>query len=131
MRSARGKARRGWLGQQARVYYAAQTGVRPPTITLVVNNPDLFTNMYQRFLMNRFREELPFGEVPIRLRIKGRKRTERGKPRGYDLQQPEAVETAPKAEDQELAETDGGSVFTDADWMGEMSEADVEALFED
>ncbi|MEM8757385.1 MAG: ribosome biogenesis GTPase Der [Planctomycetota bacterium] len=128
------------LGQQARVYYAAQTGVRPPTITLVVNNPDLFSNMYQRFLMNRFREELPFGEVPIRLRIKGRKRTERGKPRGYDtgLDADRPVETAAfedNESDAAILESDANEadsrVFTDADWAGEMSQADVEALFDD
>ena len=41
-----------------------------------MNNPDLFTANYQRFLMNRFREKLPFPEVPIKLVIRGRKRHE-------------------------------------------------------
>jgi GTP-binding protein len=41
--------------------------VRPPTIVLSVNNPDLFREDYRRFIENRFREELPFPEVPIRL----------------------------------------------------------------
>ncbi|MEM9166295.1 MAG: ribosome biogenesis GTPase Der [Planctomycetota bacterium] len=121
------------LGQQAKIYYVAQTGVRPPTITLVVNNPDLFTNMYQRFLMNRFREELPFGEVPIRLRIKGRRR-ERGKPRGYDpavLDDASAVFEADAGVTEAEAAADGGSVFTDADWHEEMTDEQVEALFDD
>jgi hypothetical protein len=42
---------------------------------MVVNKPELFTANYQRFLLNRFREELPFGEVPIRLLVRARKRT--------------------------------------------------------
>lgn len=64
------------LGQQVRVYYVAQVRTNPPTIALVVNKPDLFTPNYERFLMNRFREELPFGEVPIRLVVRARRRDE-------------------------------------------------------
>ena len=64
------------LGTQARVYYCAQVRDCPPTVALVVNNPDLFTANYKRFLMNRFREKLPFPEVPIKLVIRGRKRHE-------------------------------------------------------
>jgi GTPase len=64
------------LGTLAKVYYVAQVAVHPPTIVMVVNRPELFTPNYQRFLLNRFREELPFGEVPIRMFIRGRKRRE-------------------------------------------------------
>ncbi|MFZ4573256.1 MAG: ribosome biogenesis GTPase Der [Phycisphaerales bacterium] len=64
------------VGTQAKVYYVAQTGVAPPTITLVVNKPILFTPNYLRFLMNRFREELPFTEVPIRIVIRARRQRE-------------------------------------------------------
>ncbi len=64
------------VGTQAKVYYVAQTGISPPTITLVVNKPILFTPNYLRFLMNRFREELPFTEVPIRIVIRARRQRE-------------------------------------------------------
>ncbi len=63
-------------GTFAKVYYVAQTGIEPPTITLVVNHPDLFRPGYLRFLMNRFREELPFGEVPIRIVVRARRQRE-------------------------------------------------------
>ena len=49
----------------------------PPTIVLVVNDPQLFTQNYERFLMNRFREELPYDEVPIRLIMRSRSRVEK------------------------------------------------------
>ncbi len=62
-------------GQVAKVYYVAQTGVAPPTITLVVNFPELFTPNYQRFLINRLRENSDFVEVPVKLSIRDRKRT--------------------------------------------------------
>lgn len=64
------------LGTFTKVYFVSQIRTNPPTILLVVNRPELFTANYQRFLMNRFREELPFGEVPIRLIVRARKRAE-------------------------------------------------------
>lgn len=60
------------VGSQAKVYYVAQTSTNPPTISLVVNKIELFTPNYQRFLLNRFREELPFPEVPIKLNVRPR-----------------------------------------------------------
>ena len=38
----------------------------------MVNNPDYIDTSYQRFLVNRFRELLPFDEVPIKLHVRGR-----------------------------------------------------------
>jgi GTP-binding protein len=62
------------LGTRAKAFYVAQVAAQPPTIVMVVNRPELFTPNYQRFLVNRFREELPFPEVPIKLLVRGRKR---------------------------------------------------------
>lgn len=61
-------------GRRPRVYYVTQLAVHPPTIALFVNNPDNFDNNYQRFLLNRFRDMLPFSEVPIRLLIRDHRR---------------------------------------------------------
>ncbi len=60
------------LGKRLKVYYVSQVGTRPPRIGLWVNNPDLFTATYQRYMLNRFRELLPFSEVPIELVIRPR-----------------------------------------------------------
>ena len=62
------------LGTQAKLLYASQVASRPPTIALVVNQPQLFRGRYERYLLNRLREELPFSEVPIRLVFSKRKR---------------------------------------------------------
>lgn len=62
------------LGTRPKVFFVAQTGVRPVTIVLVVNRPELFAPNYQRFLVNRLREMLPFPEVPIRLVVRERRR---------------------------------------------------------
>jgi GTP-binding protein len=65
-------------GRKARIYYATQASVSPPTIVLFVNNPQFLDAPYQRFMINRFRELLPYAQVPIKLIIRGK--TERGAP---------------------------------------------------
>jgi GTPase len=61
-----------------RVYYATQVGVAPPTIVLFVNSTKLFDATYQRYLLNTFREKLPFRDIPIKLYMRSRKQTEPG-----------------------------------------------------
>jgi len=62
------------LGTEAKLYYASQVSTNPPTIVLMVNQPKLFQGQYERFLLNRLREELPYSEVPIRLLFRSRRR---------------------------------------------------------
>ncbi|GMV97454.1 MAG: GTPase Der [Phycisphaerae bacterium] len=70
------KARKG--GGAVKIYYATQVAVSPPTIVLFVNDPGRVSPAYERFLLNRFHEWLPFREVPIRLAFRGRRSTEDG-----------------------------------------------------
>ena len=65
------------LGTRAKVFYVAQIDVRPPTIAMVVNKPDLFEGTYERYFKNQLREHLPFSEVPIKLVFSERKREHR------------------------------------------------------
>jgi GTP-binding protein len=62
------------LGTVAKLLFVSQIGVSPPTIAIVVNEPSMFEGQYERYLMNRLREELPFSEVPIRLLFTKRQR---------------------------------------------------------
>jgi GTP-binding protein len=62
------------LGTIAKLLYVSQIAVKPPTIAIVVNEPSMFEGQYERYLMNRLREELPFSEIPIRLLFTKRKR---------------------------------------------------------
>jgi GTP-binding protein len=55
-----------------RVYYATQVGTAPPTIVLFVNSPGLFDPTYQRYMLNAFREKLPYRDVPIKLYLRAR-----------------------------------------------------------
>jgi len=59
-------------GRRIKVFYVTQIGTAPPTIALVVNDPELVDESYQRFMINRFRELLPYDEVPIKLLIRAR-----------------------------------------------------------
>jgi GTPase len=61
-----------------RIYYATQVGIAPPTVVLFVNSTQLFDPTYQRYLLNVFREKLPFHDIPIKLYLRARKQTEPG-----------------------------------------------------
>jgi GTP-binding protein len=59
-------------GRRARIYYATQIEVAPPSIVIFVNNPDYFDQAYSRFIINRLRDLLPYPEVPIKLVVRRR-----------------------------------------------------------
>ena len=45
---------------------------QPPTIVLFCNDPHALSPQYQRYLLGVFRDQLPFGEVPIKLYLRKR-----------------------------------------------------------
>lgn len=61
------------LHHPAKVYYATQVSTNPPTIVLICNNPAAFAPTYQRYLLGVFRDQLSFGEVPIKLYLQRRR----------------------------------------------------------
>lgn len=65
-----------------KVYFATQVSSTPPTIVLFVNSPPLFDATYQRYLLNLFREQLPFHDIPIRLYLRARVSAEESRRRG-------------------------------------------------
>jgi GTP-binding protein len=71
---ARGNVPRPKRGQKApKFFYATQVSTCPPTIVVFVNGPELVTTSFERFLLNRFHEALPFTEIPIRLVFRARR----------------------------------------------------------
>ena len=60
-----------------RIYYATQVAVQPPTIVLFTNDPQSISPQYQRYLLGVFRENLGFGEVPIKLYLRQRSSVDR------------------------------------------------------
>ena len=55
-----------------KMYYATQVASNPVCILLFVNNPSLFDDMYERFVISRLGEYLGLEEVPIRLLLRKR-----------------------------------------------------------
>jgi GTP-binding protein len=65
--------------RRAKIFYATQAAVQPPTIVLFCNDPSLIAAPYQRYLLGVFRDRFPFGEVPIKLYLRRREQTGDGK----------------------------------------------------
>ena len=57
-------------GGRLKIYYATQVLTAPPTISLVVNDPDFMHFSYQRYLENRLRETFNFDGTPIKISLK-------------------------------------------------------------
>jgi len=57
-----------------RVLYAAQTAVAPPTFVMFTNVATEFHFSYERFLVNRIREQFGFLGSPIRVHVRRRRR---------------------------------------------------------
>jgi GTP-binding protein len=57
----------GPAGRHVRLYYATQTGVRPPTFVISTNQPDDIQPAYKRFLVNQLRKTYGFEGTPIRV----------------------------------------------------------------
>ena len=60
-----------------RVLYAAQTAVCPPTFVLFTNVATEFHFSYERFLLNKLREQFGFEGTPLRLHVRRRQREAR------------------------------------------------------
>jgi len=61
--------------REVRVLYASQTAVAPPEFVLFTNVATTFHFSYERFVVNRLREEFGFVGTPIRLHIRKRSRS--------------------------------------------------------
>jgi GTP-binding protein len=62
--------------RRPKIYYATQIGTQPPTIVLMTNYPEAFSATYRRYLLGVFRDQLSFGEVPIKLYLRKRGETD-------------------------------------------------------
>ncbi|HLD36014.1 MAG TPA: ribosome biogenesis GTPase Der [Planctomycetota bacterium] len=74
--------------QIPKIYYVAQTGSFPPTITLMTNNRALFSDQALRYIQQQLRKLLPIhgvniSEVPINILLKSKhpRKTKRGIPK--------------------------------------------------
>jgi GTPase len=63
--------------REVRILYGAQTGTAPPSFVLFTNVASELHFSYERFLINRLREEFGFEGTPIRLSVRRRDRSRR------------------------------------------------------
>jgi GTP-binding protein len=68
-------------GRRAKVLYATQVAIAPPTFVIFVNDPELFHFSYRRYLENRLRDAFGFAGTPIRLLFRARAPGERPRAR--------------------------------------------------
>jgi GTP-binding protein len=54
-------------GRRLRINYATQVSVKPPTLLIFVNDPELMHFSYERYLENRIRAAFQFEGTPLRL----------------------------------------------------------------
>src|SRR5205085_3459031 len=66
--------------RQPKLYYATQVATQPPTIVLFTNGPELFDNTYRRYLLKSLRDSLPFKDVPIKLYLRAKQRSDQESP---------------------------------------------------
>jgi GTP-binding protein len=76
-----------------KIFYATQVGIQPPTIVLMCNEPRGFTEQYRRFLLRVLRDNLKFGEVPIKMYLQRRRREDKRNDLGAE-EDPVPVEAA-------------------------------------
>jgi GTP-binding protein len=61
-----------YQNHRAKIFYATQVGTEPPTIVIFVNEPAALSEPYRRYLLTALRDDLTFGEVPIRVHYRAR-----------------------------------------------------------
>jgi GTP-binding protein len=68
-------AQRGTQKRPVKLFYATQTGVRPPRFVAFCSDPAAIDARYRRYLENRLREDFDLAGVSVRLQLRARHRT--------------------------------------------------------
>jgi GTP-binding protein len=53
--------------RQGKIYYCTQIAEKPPSISVFVNDPDLFNESYRKYISSQLRSSLGFNGTPLRL----------------------------------------------------------------
>jgi GTP-binding protein len=96
--------------RNAKLFFASQVAVAPPTIALVVNDPKLFDPNYIRYLLNSIRERGLFYDIPMKLVL--RKRTP-GDPTRKGQVEEDFTEDTINADEESMANADWAEIVLD------------------
>lgn len=58
--------------RRPKIFYATQVSVQPPTIVIKCSKPEAISPTYRRYLLGVLRDQLSFGEVPMKLYLQSR-----------------------------------------------------------
>ena len=65
-----------YQNRRPKIYYSTQVGIQPPTLVMFCNEPAAISVPYQRYLLGAVRDQLHFEEVPIKLYLRKRQRSD-------------------------------------------------------
>lgn len=68
------------LQKRPRFYYATQYGIMPPRFIIKCNVSNILQESYKRFILNQFKSELNFKNVPIKVVYRDKKSEKKRKP---------------------------------------------------
>lgn len=71
--------------KRVKFYYATQAKSQPPTIIVKCNVEDEIQESYKRYLTHRFRKDLGFGNIPLRLIFRGKEQKNTDASKNNDL----------------------------------------------
>tara|TARA_B100001094_G_C18188920_1_gene805807 strand:- start:2196 stop:3644 length:1449 start_codon:yes stop_codon:yes gene_type:complete len=87
------------FGKRVKFYYATQVRMAPPTIVVKCNVAEEIQTSYKRYLIKRFRKDLGFNDIPLRVIFRGKKnelQTPEEKGRPLKAYVPEKIRTSPQ-----------------------------------
>ena len=61
-----------YKGKRLKIYFAHQSGTKPPRFDIEVNSKGLIHFSYERYLENKIRENIDFSGTPIVLNFKNK-----------------------------------------------------------
>lgn len=114
--------------RRPRIYFASQVGTTPPMIVVKCSDPEAFPQSYRRYLIGVMRDQLRFGEVPIRVFYEKRD--------SHSTVRPEVERTVsewggdPQLLDRDLTESDLGALAPEQlqRWVAAQSQLDKRKL---
>lgn len=65
-------------GKAPRLFYITQAETCPPLFVVMASNPEKIHTSYMRYVQNQLRKSFGFEGVPVRVKYKARRRTEKG-----------------------------------------------------
>jgi GTP-binding protein len=83
-------------GKRFKLYYATQTKQAPPTFTLFVNAPEVYSDNYDKYLTRHMRNAFGYEGCPLRMLVKARPKSiqsvRRGK-KGIEIREQRAADS--------------------------------------